>query len=268
MTVPEQPLYAYDLERTRRNRERLRGNVNLLYWYRRLYGQIFSGPRGLEGKRVLEIGSGTSPLKLFYPGVETSDVLKLEYLDYVFDCQDLGSYGGIPDHSVDVITLTNVLHHLRDPLGFLAGAAAKLKPGGELILVEPYFSAVSYPLYKLLHPEPVDFSVARPGLAAVAGPLSTSNQAVPYMMLFSRRDWLFGLARYYDLDGIRVDYFSSLSYMATGGISRVLPVPGFLYRALFGFDNFLARTAPRIFASFFIAVLKARADTAAVPGRG
>jgi SAM-dependent methyltransferase len=256
MTVPEQALYAYDLERTRRNRERLRGNGNLLYWYRRLYGQVF--PAGLEGKRVLEIGSGTSPLKLLYPGVETSDVLRLDYLDHVFDCQEIDAYGGIPGHSLDIITLTNVLHHLKDPLGFLAGAAAKLKPGGELVLAEPYFSLVSYPVYKLLHPEPVDFSVVRHGLAAVEGPLSTSNQAVPYMLLFSRRDWLAGLADQYDLDGIRVDYFSSLSYMATGGISRVFPVPGFLYRALFGFDNFLARTAPRIFASFFTAVLTAR----------
>ena len=256
MTVPEQALYAYDLERTRQNRERLRRNENLLYWYRRLYCQVFAG--GLEGKRVLEIGSGTSPLKLFYPGVETSDVLRLEYLDHVFDCQEIDAYGRIPDHSLDVITLTNVLHHLKDPLGFLLKAAAKLKPSGELVLVEPYFSLVSYPVYKLLHPEPVDFSVERPGLAAVEGPLSTSNQAVPYMLLFSRRDWLAGLADHYDIGGIRVDYFSSLSYMATGGISRVFPVPGFLYRALFGFDNVLARIAPRLFASFFIAVLRSK----------
>jgi len=268
MTAPEQSLYAYDLERTRSNRERLRRNVNLLYWYRRLYAQVFPDPPGLGGKRVLEIGSGTSPLKLFHAGVETSDVLKLEYLDHVFDCQEIDAYGGIPDHSVDVITLTNVLHHLKDPLAFLARATAKLKPGGELVLVEPYFSLVSYPLYKLLHPEPVDFSVGRPVLGAVAGPLSTSNQAMPYMLLFSRPDWLAELARYYDTGGVRVDYFSSLSYMATGGISRVFPVPAFLYRALFGFDNFLARTAPRLFASFFTAVLRARADAPAAPGRG
>ena len=131
--------------------------------------------------------------------------------------------------------------------------------------MEPYFSAVSYPLYKLLHPEPVDFSVDRPGLAAVEGPLSTSNQAVPYMLLFSRRDWLAGLADYYDIGGIRVDYFSSLSYMATGGISRVFPVPARLYRALFGLDNFLARNAPRLFASFFTAVLKTRGGAPAIP---
>lgn len=256
MTAPEQALYAYDLERTLRNRERLRGNANLLYWYRRLYGQVF--PSGLEGRRVLEIGSGTSPLKLFCPGVETSDVLALDYLDHVFDCQEIAGYAGIPDHSLDVITLTNVLHHLKDPLGFLVGAAAKLKPGGELVLVEPYFSAVSYPVYKLLHPEPADFSVDRPGLAAIEGPLSTSNQAVPYMLLFSRRDWLAELGAYYEPGAIRVDYFSSLSYMATGGISRTFPVPAFLYRALFGLDNFLARKAPRLFASFFTASFRTR----------
>ena len=47
--------------------ERLRQNANLLYWYKQLYDQIFAGMPGLRDKQILEIGSGTSPLKLFYP---------------------------------------------------------------------------------------------------------------------------------------------------------------------------------------------------------
>ena len=145
-------------------------------------------------KQILEIGSGTSPLKLFYPSVVTSDVLPLDYLDHVFDCHDIDRYDGIADHSVDVISLTNVLHHLRDPLEFLTKATRKLKPGGEVIAVEPYFSALSYPLYKLLHHEPVDFGIARPRLESIEGPLSSSNQAIPHMLFVSRPDWLAELA--------------------------------------------------------------------------
>jgi SAM-dependent methyltransferase len=258
MAATDQTLYAHDLQQTRDNRLRLRQNANLLYWYKQLYDQIFSPMPGLKDKQILEIGSGTSPLKLFYPSVVTSDVLTLDYLDHVFDCHAIDRYEAIADRSVDVISLTNVLHHLRDPLEFLEKAARKLKPGGEVIAVEPYFSALSYPLYKLLHHEPVDFGVTRPRLEAIQGPLSSSNQAIPHMLFVSRPDWLDELAGCYDTENIRLDFFSSLSYMASGGISRSFPVPGAVYRPLFAVDRMLARTAPRLLASFFIARLTAR----------
>src|SRR3954466_7168198 len=218
----DQTLFAHDLQHTRENRERLRANANLLFWYKQLYDQIFSDMPGLAARQILEIGSGTSPLKLFYPSVVTSDVLPLDYLDHVFDCHEIDRYDGIADHSVDVISLTNVLHHLRDPIEFLEKATRKLKPGGQIITVEPYFSALSYPLYKLLHHEPVDFGIARPRLESIKGPLSSLNQAIPHMLFVSRPDWLAELARFYDTDNIRLDFFSGLSYMATGGISRSL----------------------------------------------
>ena len=258
MAASSQALYDHDLQLTRDNRERLRQNGNLLYWYKQLYDQIFAGMPGLRDKQILEIGSGTSPLKLYYPQVVTSDVLALDYLDHVFDCHEIDCYDGIADHGVDVMSLTNVLHHLRDPLEFLTKATRKLKRGGQIIAVEPYFSALSYPLYKTLHHEPVDFSIARPRLESIEGPLSTSNQAIPQMLFVSRPDWLGELAPYYDTANIRLDFFSSLSYMATGGISRSIPVPGAIYRPLFAVDRFLARSAPKLFASFFITSLTAR----------
>jgi SAM-dependent methyltransferase len=258
MTAREQAHYAHDLEQTLQNRERLRRNANLLYWYEELYRQIFTRIPNLESKQILEIGSGTSPLKLFYPRVSTSDVLNLPYLEHVFDCHEIDCYDRIPDHSLDVITLTNVLHHLRDPLKFLGAATVKLKPGGQVILVEPYFSLVSYPIYKLLHHERVDFDIDRPALDVVDGPLSSSNQAVPYMLFVSRPGWLSGLSPYYDTEHLQIDFFSSLSYMMTGGISRISPIPASLYRRLFAADYALARVAPKIFASFFIARLSAR----------
>ena len=41
--------------------------------------------------------------------------------------------------------------------------------------------------------------------------------------------------------------FSSISYMATGGISHRIPMPLLIYRLLFQLDLF-----PKLFASFFI----------------
>jgi SAM-dependent methyltransferase len=223
-----------------------------LYWYRKLYAHVFDLEPGFEHKQVLEVGSGMSPLKLFYPHVTTSDVLDLEYLDHVFDCHEIDQYGAVLDHSLDIVTATNVLHHLSSPLEFMVRAAAKLKPQGELVLVEPYCSLTSYLLYRIFHHEGISFDVDYPCQEKVEGPLSSANQALPHMMFFTRPKWLERLEAYYDLSRMRLDFFSSVTYMATGGVSHVFPVPHFLYRALFPIDTFLARAAPRVFASFFI----------------
>jgi SAM-dependent methyltransferase len=244
-----------DVRATLRSRTLLEGNESLQYWYERLFERMFRDEIDLRRKVILEIGSGASPLKHVIPWAITSDLMPLDYLDHVFDCHVIDRYAGVADHSVDIIVLTNVLHHLRDPLEFLKNARAKLRPGGKVIMAEPYFSAVSYPIYKLLHHEPVDFSIRAPVLEHIQGPLSSSNQAIPHMIFFSHPDWLARLGSAYDLGATRLEYFSSLSYMMTGGISRRLPISRQLYRLVFPLDMWLADKAPRVFASFFVAKL-------------
>ena len=182
---------------------------------------------------ILEIGSGTSPLKQFLPNVVTSDVLDLDYLDLVFDCHEIDKLDPIKNKSLDVITLTNVLHHLKSPIAFLNGAASKLKPGGKVIATEPYFSLLSTLIFKYLHHEAVDFAISEPELDEVHGPLASANIALPWLIFCRRRDWLERLNENYDVRRLSVRPFSALSYMVTGGISRKLPIPGFLYRGCF-----------------------------------
>lgn len=246
-----QTLYEHDLEKTRKNRRRLQSNINLMFWYRELYLELFRAIPDISQKRVLEIGSGTSPLKIFFPNVIASDILKLDHLDIIFDCHQIDEFEAIADHSIDVITLTNVLHHLHDPIHFLRNATRKLAYGGMVLIVEPYFSLVSYPLFKFLHHEPVDFSIKRPMLDRVDGPLSSSNQALPFMIFFSKPDWLSALKDCYALEETEYDFFTCLAYMLTGGISRTFPLPAWIYRPYFVLDRFLAMKLPKLFASFF-----------------
>jgi SAM-dependent methyltransferase len=260
MSADSQKRYQQDLEKTRKNRQRLQNNRNLMFWYQELYRGLFRTVPDIAQKRVLEIGSGTSPLKMYLPSVITSDVLALDYLDMVFDCHNIADFSNIPDHSIDVITLTNVLHHLRDPIQFLCSATRKLTKGGQIFIVEPYFSVLSYPLFKFLHHEPVHMDISRPVLDTVDGPLSSSNQAMPYMIFFSRPNWLKELSNTYALEETRYDYFTSLAYMVTGGISKVFPVPHGVYRLYFAFDQALARALPKLFASFFRVRLVARQE--------
>ncbi|PYL08753.1 MAG: class I SAM-dependent methyltransferase [Verrucomicrobia bacterium] len=249
---------AKDREATLRNRIRLGANKNLLFWYRELYRDQFKAFPDPSALSILEIGSGTSPLKQFLSNVITSDVLELDYLNLVFDCHEIDKLDTIKDNTLDVITLTNVLHHLKSPIAFLDRAANKLKSGGKVISTEPFFSAISTVIFKYLHHEPVDFKISEPELEEVQGPLASANIALPWLIFFRRRDWLQRLNENFDIATLSTRPFSALSYMATGGISRTLPVPHFLYRALFPVDLALSRCCPRLCASFFTLTLTRR----------
>jgi SAM-dependent methyltransferase len=256
--ITQQSKQADDRLKTLRNRARLAQNSNLLFWYRELYRDQFMDFPDPAALSILEIGSGTSPLKRFHSNIITSDVLDLDYLDLVFDCHEIDKLDAIKDKSLDLITLTNVLHHLKSPIAFLNRAATKLKPKGKVIATEPFFSVISTLLFKYLHHEPVAFGIAEPELSEVRGPLASANQALPWLIFFRRRDWLQRLNENYDVANLTVRPFSALSYMVTGGISHKLPVPRFLYRGLFPVDLALSRCFPRLCASFFTVTLTRR----------
>jgi len=249
---------AKDYAATLRNRARLAANKNLLFWYRELYRDQFKDFPNPAALSILEIGSGTSPAKQFLSNIITSDVLDLDYLDLVFDCHEINKLDAIKDNSLDVITLTNVLHHLKSPIEFLNRAAGKLKSGGKVIATEPFFSLLSTPIFKYFHHEAVDFRISEPELSHVEGPLASANIALPWLIFFRKREWLQRLNDNFDLTSFSGRPFSALSYMATGGISHRLPVPHSLYRILFCVDLALSRRSPRLCAAFFTVTLTRR----------
>jgi SAM-dependent methyltransferase len=152
---------------------------------------------------------------------------------------------------MDVIALTNVLHHLKDPIDFLNKAASKLKPGGKLIATEPYFSTLSNLIFTYLHHEPVDLDIVEPILKEVRGPLASANIALPWLIFIKRPGWRERLRVNFEFDEDSFQPFSSISYMATGGISRRLPIPSLIYGALFRLDMLLSQAFPKLVASFF-----------------
>ena len=249
---------AKDRAATLRNRARLGANKNLLFWYRELYRDQFKEFPNPAALSILEIGSGTSPLKQFLSNVVTSDVLDLDYLDLVFDCHEIDKLDVIKNNSLDVITVTNVLHHLKSPIAFLNRAASKLKSGGKLIATEPFFSVLSTVIFKYLHHEPVDFRISEPELGDLEGPLASANIALPWLIFFRNSEWLQHLNDKFDLAHLSARPFSALSYMITGGISHRLPVPPLLYRMLFPVDLALSRRFPSFCAAFFTVTIMRR----------
>jgi SAM-dependent methyltransferase len=247
-----QTQFDKDIQQTLCNRTKLQKNVNLLYWYKQLYAEMFADIENIPAKKILEVGSGTSPLKIFYPHVLTSDIMPLDYLDYVFDAHNIDTFEPIADESLDIITLTNVLHHLQAPLVFFRRAAKKLKTGGEIIFTEPYFSRVSSFIYTYIHHESVDQHIEKPELTGSNSPLTTANIALPYLIFFGKAQWKNMLHPIYRIECDNVKYYTSLSYMLTGGLTLNTRIPKTVFVSLFWFDNRIARLFPGIFSSFFM----------------
>ena len=100
---------------------------------------------------TVEIGSGIGNLKAHWPRAVCTDLFPNPWLDLVCDGYELP----FRDGSIANLVLFDVFHHLEAPQAFLAEARRALTQTGRLILFEPFISLSSYPVYALLHHEPV-----------------------------------------------------------------------------------------------------------------
>jgi SAM-dependent methyltransferase len=188
-------------------------------WYGRIADQL---PPLAIGPRV-ELGSGPGFARQFIPDLELTDLVRAPWHDRELDAEAL-PYG---DASLGALVLFDVLHHLPSPRRFFAEAIRVLRPGGRLVMCEPYIGPLSYPVYKLFHEEPVDLGVdpLADQVGATARDPFDSNQAIPTL--------LFGRARsaferdFPSLVIGKVEHLAGPSYAASGGFSRgpLLPMP-------------------------------------------
>jgi len=115
-------------------------------WYQNITSQLIEG-------RTLELGGGSGNLKEFAPDVMCTDIVNVPWLDAQVDAQNLP----FRDNSLSNIVLFDVLHHIENPCLFFQEANRTLREKGRIIIMDPYNSLMSWPVYHFLHPEPVNF---------------------------------------------------------------------------------------------------------------
>lgn len=196
-------------------------------WYATVAASLPPGPGA-----VLELGAGAGFLKDVIPGLVTSELSVQEGVRLVLD----GQMMPIANGALRAVVMTNVLHHLPESRRFLREAARTVRPGGRLVMIEPWVSKWSAFIYRQLHHEPFVPDAATWEFPR-GGPLSAANIAVPWI-LFVRDRSMF--EREFPQWRLRVMRPSMpFRYFVSGGVSARALTPSWTFGLWRGLERML-----------------------------
>lgn len=223
------------------------------HWYQALRRAL---PAAALGPWV-ELGSGPGFAAELIPELMLTDIVQAPWHARRVAAEALP----FADGEVGALVLFDVLHHIATPAAFFAEASRVLRPGGRVVLLEPFISPLSYLVYHFFHPELVDLSVDPLAPAVIqAGQAKDpfqSNQAIP-TLLFCRNGGRRFAQRFPELAITRVQRLAGVAYPASGGFSRrpLLRLP--LWKALFALESHLPEFLFRWFGFRLLVVLEKR----------
>jgi SAM-dependent methyltransferase len=188
-------------------------------WYQLIRSRIPDGAGA-----VLELGSGGGYFRQFVPHIIRSDVFLGSNLDLVTDARHL-PFG---PNRLKAITMTDVFHHVPKPEAFLREAIDCLRPGGRIIMIEPWVCRWSTLIYRHLHHEPF-LPEAESWDFPETGPLSGANGALPWIVFVRDRQTF--IRKFPELEIEEIRPMMPVRYLLSGGVSLRDIVPSVTYTA-------------------------------------
>ena len=211
---------------------KVRENAFLEEIYRDSYERMSAELPEERYPNVLEIGSGGGFLREIIPRVTTSECTAVPGIDRVVDACKIDAAFGVGE--LDAICALNVFHHLPDAAGFLRGAERVLRPGGRIVLVEPYFTRYGRWFHKAIHHEP---HVEDPNFWGIIGDgrMEAANSRLPTSVF---RDSAARFAKEFpELVIVKREPFHKWLYLFSGGLRLNTRVPRFIARHLLHVDR-------------------------------
>ncbi|MEN6318273.1 MAG: class I SAM-dependent methyltransferase [Syntrophaceae bacterium] len=184
----------------------------LIYYYHDVFASLLK--EHLLPGATLEIGSGPGFLSDVIADVTTSDVEWAPGIQVVCDAHKLL----FPDRQFSNVFFVDVMHHLQAPMKSFCEISRVLRPGGRLVMIEPYTTPLSRIFYKFIHHEacrlPKDaWNNAFP---ADKEPMA-GNAEIPRACLVEQNGPISGDAPACGLRLKKLIPFAGLSYLLTGG---------------------------------------------------
>jgi SAM-dependent methyltransferase len=223
--MPGSNLYKEASRQIHERRRRWRSKRILRLLYERWGDDI---KKSLKPGITVELGAGSGNLKGLFSELISTDILFAPWLDTALDAQELP----FKDFSLDNLVLLDVLHHLQEPVRLFYEAERTLRPGGRMILLEPYISWASFLVYDLFHHETVQWHrnplLTNPGRHHK--PTMDANQAIPTLMFEKYRQEF--MATFPSLRIKRLERRDPLIYPFSGGFHHPTLIPHSLWRPL------------------------------------
>jgi SAM-dependent methyltransferase len=217
--------------------------------YDEWYGMLLRALPAGEGE-VLELGSGAGYCAEVIPGLITSEVFPCRNIKVVLDAQRLP----FDARSLRAIVMTNVLHHIPDATRFFTEAVRCLRPGGKIVMIEPWVTWWSRIVYQHLHHEPFDPDATNWSFPT-QGPLSGANGALPWILLVRDRSKFETNFPQLAIEQIRP--FLPLRYLVSGGVGMRSLMPGFMHSPWAALENMLEPQMSRLGMFAFVSLHRA-----------
>jgi hypothetical protein len=150
--------------------------------------------------------------------------------------------------------MVDVLHHIPDNRAFFMEAQRCLRSEGNIVMIEPWVSTWSRPIYTRLHHEPFN-PAAKDWTFPDTGPLSGANGALPWIIFErDRRDFE---SAFRELEIQAIQPFMPFRYLVSGGVSMRQLMPEATFRLWSKFESWLG-SWPRHWAMFALIHLTRR----------
>ena len=200
---------------------------------------------------TVELGSGIGNIKEVIPNCLRTDLFPNPWLDQTENAYKLS----FENSSVSNLILFDVFHHLEYPGLALKEFKRVLKPGGRVIIFDPYISLLGSIVFGLLHHEPVAFN--RP-ITWDAPSTWSSTEERYYAAQGNATRVFFGnkfKQNLADWNVVTRQRFACISYVASGGYSKPQMYPDFALPFMRSVDQ-VCNYFPWIFATRCLVALE------------
>lgn len=186
-------------------------------WYELIAGQL-----GEISTPILELGSGAGFLEEFIPTLIKTEIFHLPGMDIILD----GTHIPFKNKSLGAIVMTDVFHHIPHPEEFFKEAGRVLRNQGKVVMIEPWLSRWSRWIYPRFHHEPFQPDAVKWDFPS-SGPLSASNQALPWIVFERDREKFLKQFPEFTINCIKP--MMPFRYLLSGGVSLRSLAPTWSY---------------------------------------